>query len=460
VNLIQRTRAAISILRGKPLQKKALSGVDDRGWQLLYDYNTSMSAWQKDIVLDRDGVLSNWAAFACMTLIAGDIGKCCIELYMQDGDIWTPTQLKPYSQLLKKPNHFQTRQQFIENWVLSKLSWGNTYVLKQRNQNREVVGQYILDPGRVYPLVSENGDVFYQLNRDNLTGVHGDFPAVPASEIIHDRFNCLFHPLVGLSPLFASALAATQGLKIQTNSAKFFENMSRPSGILVAPGSISQESADALKAKWDANFSGDKIGKVAVLGDGLKYESMGVTAVDAQMVEQAKFSAETVCSTFHVPSFKIGIGAIPAGQKVEDMNQIYYSDCLHALMDSIQTLQTEGLGLKDDVAVMFDLEDLLKMDSRTLTEVQVLRVGGGISAPDEARSKFNLKPVPGGKLPYLQQQNYSLEALAKRDAQGDPFAAANTAPAAPVEDEPMSDDEMDENMRSLVVEFKRGLELA
>jgi hypothetical protein len=41
-----------------------------------------------------------------------------------------------------------------------------------------------------------------------------------------------------------------------------------------------------------------------------------------------------------------------------------------------------------------------------------------------------LKPVKGGKSPYLQQQNYSLEALAKRDAQDDPFKPA-TPPAPP-----------------------------
>jgi phage portal protein BeeE len=49
-------------------------------------------------------------------------------------------------------------------------------------------------------------------------------------------------------------------------------------------------------------------------------------------------------------------------------------------------------------------------------------------APNEGRAKFDLKPVKGGDSPYLQQQNYSLEALAKRDAQADPFAPA-TPPA-------------------------------
>jgi phage portal protein BeeE len=57
--------------------------------------------------------------------------------------------------------------------------------------------------------------------------------AVPASEIIHDRMNCLYHPLVGTSPIFACGTAANMGLQIQENSSAFFGNGSNPSGILV-----------------------------------------------------------------------------------------------------------------------------------------------------------------------------------------------------------------------------------
>ena len=50
-----------------------------------------------------------------------------------------------------------------------------------------------------------------------------------------------------------------------------------------------------------------------------------------------------------------------------------------------------------------------------------------IMSPNEARRKENLPPVPGGDSLYLQQQNFSLEALARRDASDDPFS--KTAPA-------------------------------
>jgi phage portal protein BeeE len=41
--------------------------------------------------------------------------------------------------------------------------------------------------------------------------------------------------------------------------------------------------------------------------------------------------------------------------------------------------------------------------------------------PNEARRSENLPPVTGGDELYLQQQNYSLGALARRDASEDPF---------------------------------------
>ena len=47
---------------------------------------------------------------------------------------------------------------------------------------------------------------------------------VPASEVIHDRFNCLYHPLIGVSPLYAAGVAAMQGLAIQNSSTQFFNN--------------------------------------------------------------------------------------------------------------------------------------------------------------------------------------------------------------------------------------------
>ena len=59
---------------------------------------------------------------------------------------------------------------------------------------------------------------------------------------------------------------------------------------------------------------------------------------------------------------------------------------------------------------------------------------------DEARAKLDRKKVTGGDTIWMQQQNYSLEALMERDA-NDPFAKPAPAPALPApEPEPDEDD--------------------
>ncbi len=157
-------------------------------------------AWQQNVEINRDLALTYFAVFSCMTLIASDISKLRVKLMQRgDGGIWQETQNPAYDPVLRKPNSIQTRIQFFENWLLSKLSNGNAYILKRRDGRGVVTALYVLDPQRVQPLVSESGDVFYRLSTDNISGIEQDV-VVPAREIIHDRYNCLFHPLIGLSP--------------------------------------------------------------------------------------------------------------------------------------------------------------------------------------------------------------------------------------------------------------------
>jgi phage portal protein BeeE len=239
---------------------------------------------------------------------------------------------------------------------------------------------------------------------------------VPASEIIHDRMYTLYHPLIGVSPIYACGVAAMQGLAIQDNSSKFFQNMSRPSGALIAPGAISDETAARLKASWETNFGGANIGKVAVLGDGLKYESMSINAVDSQLIEQLKMTAEMVCACFHVPGYKIGVGPMPTVNNTAALNQQYYDQCLQFIIEKMELRLDEGLEIAFPQEIWMDTKPLLRMDPATRLDAHSKAINGGWLMPNEARREEDRPPVDGGDTPYLQQQNYSLGALSRRDA--------------------------------------------
>jgi HK97 family phage portal protein len=448
----------LNISRAKATEEKALAPVSQNGgWYRILE--AFSGAWQRNVEVRYDDVLSNHADFACRTLIASDISKLRIKLVRKDeNDIWTETTNPAYSPVLRKPNHFQNRIQFMESWVLSKLQRGNAIILKQRDGRGVVKALYVLDWTLVTPLVADDGSVFYQLNTDNLAGLP-EAVTVPAREIIHDRFNCFYHPLVGLSPIFAGGLAATHGLAIQNDSTTFFQNGAQPGGILTAPAAISDETAKRLKEHWEQNFSGKNSGKVAVLGDGLKYEAMKAKAVDSQLIEQLKWSAEVVCSTYHVPPYKIGVGTIPTNNNVEALNIEYYSQCLQVLIESIELCLDEGLGMGENIGTEFDVDNLLRMDTTALINAEKEAVGAGIKAPNEARKRLNLGPKAGGNSPYLQQQNFSLEALAKRDAQADPFNTAPAAPHEPSEEEEAARQQAEERafFAEAALSFQKGL---
>lgn len=415
-------------------EEKALNQVPARsGWRTIFEPYTG--AWQRNDEIKAADLGSFFAIYSCITLIAGDISKLRARVMATGSDGILVERETPSA--LKRPNRYQNHIQFKQWWETSKLSQGNAYGLKQRDRAGKVEAIYILDPCRVRPLVADDGSVYYELSTDTLNGVPDVTVTVPASEIIHDRYQPQHHPLIGVSPIAAAALSGKLGLRIQQDSQAFFGNGARPGGILVAPGAISDDTANRLKQHWDDNYSGANSGKVAVLGDGLKFEPMRATSVDSQLVEQLKLSAEVVCSCFHVPPFKIGFGTLPSG-KVEEMNLIYYSDCLQVLIEEFEQCMTDGLALPESHSVELDIDSLWRMDTESKFRMLSEAIKG-VMAPNEARRRANLKPVEGGDSVYLQQQNFSLEALAKRDAQDDPFSKTSTpAHAEPTDNEELA----------------------
>src|SRR5690625_2101289 len=432
---------------GRPLPSRG-------GWlPIIRDHYPG--AWQRNDEIDAETALTHHAVFACMTLIARDIAKLRLRLLEKDENgVRTETERPAFSKLLRKPNHFQNRNQFIENWMISKLSSGNAYLLKQRDGRGAVPRSLVRDSSRVQPLVSESGDVFYRLSADNIARIVDDV-VVPAYEIIHDRMNCLFHPLIGLSPIVADAITVLQGLSIQKDSAAFFGNRSLPGGILSAPGAISDETAQRLKDYWETGFSGRSAGKVAVLGDGLNFVPMRMTATDAQLIEQLKWTADVVCSTFHVPPYEIGLGPLPAYANVQALNVEYYAQAIQSMLEDAEACLDDGLDFPSGLGADFDIKGLMRMDS--VTQMDVLEKAKSVKTLNERRAEIGMPYIEGGNTIYLQQQDHSLGAIAARDSllidQANNQTAAQPAP----EVEPPANDNMDAEAARAMAAIYKGL---
>ena len=445
---IQRALSAFGALVGMP---RPVAPRGD-GWRSLLVHEPFSGAWQQNIETPLADVATNPTVYACVTLIAGDVGKMRLTLVAEDDDgIWAETESAAFSPVLRKPNRYQTRVAFFQQWILSKLLWGNTYVLKERDARGVVTGLVILPAQKVRPLVAPDGSVYYEIHRDDLAGVTEDrteVNAVPAREIIHDMMAPLYHPLIGVSPISACGLAAIQAIRMQTSSAVTFANGCRPGGIVQLPANIPQATADRVKADWTEKFSGSNAGSLAVITGDIKFQQLGMSPVDAAIIEQLGWTDEAICRCFHVPRYKVEVGPEPSYNNINALDSQYYTQCLQIHIEAIELLLDEGLELPKPYGTAFDLDDLMRMDQPTLIESEGKAIGAGIKAPNESRKRLNLPPVLGGQTPYLQQQNYSLAALDARDQRE--MAGPPTPPPpdddeaeddAPEDDEPETEDE-------------------
>jgi HK97 family phage portal protein len=439
-------------------RSKALNAVSNRGgwWPLVNEPYSG--AWQQNKELTTESVLRFSAVFACVSGISLDIAKLQPRLMTRNSEgILEESASSPYARVLKKPNRYQNRIKFIENWVLSKLLYGNTYALKERDSRGIVTGLQILAPANVTVLVADDGQVYYQLRRDNLT--QNQDVTIPASEVIHDRGVCLYHPLVGVSPLYAATQSASVGLNIMDQSEGFFKNKSAPGGVLTAPARISEETAARLKAHWENNYTGDNSGKVAVLGDGLKFEQLTMTAVDAELINQLKLSVQDIARAFRYPLTKLQTGALPVSNNVQIEHGYYYADCLQPIIESMELCLDEGLELPDRYMVELDLEGLSRMDTTSIYSTISECIKGGFLAPNEGRKRLNLPSVKGGDSPFLQVQNYSTEDLSKlRSMEFEAMQSQKDSQDNQQNDTPDNNqDDTQEQTRAMIDRIRKGI---
>lgn len=158
---------AMLVLGGaKSIEKRgpasAVSGSSSGGW-FPWINEPFTGAWQRNQEIQTPTVLGHYAVYACVTLIANDIGKLRQRLMeLDDNGIWKETSSPSFSPVLRKPNGYQNHIQFKQWWQTSKLTKGNAYALKQRDNRGIVTALYLLDPDRVTVLVTPQGEVYYQ----------------------------------------------------------------------------------------------------------------------------------------------------------------------------------------------------------------------------------------------------------------------------------------------------------
>lgn len=389
-------------------------------------------SWQQNLGqhMDPATLVAFSAVYSCVQIIAGDMAKLPIIVseILPTGE---ERRLRddPYEILMRRPNDYQSRIDFIQTLMLSTLIQGNGYALKEYNGRNEVIRLHPWDPRGVMPAVNPiDGSVYYRMSANALAGYPQGLTA-PARDVIHHRIPMSAgYPLIGVTPIFAAASSSAMGIRILQNSQAFFGNMARPSGTLSSATNITKTQAAEVGEAWDRNYSAGGLGKTAILPFGLKWESMTMNAVDAQLIEQLRWSVEDVARVFRVPTFMIGDTSKVTYRNSEQLGRAYLAGCLGYHVEALQERLSLAFDFGQKFKIEFDLDALLKTEIDTRYTAYTQALNAGWLKINEVRSTEGYGPVDGGNEPMVQMQNVPLS-IAVSNAKNPPAPAPAPTPA-------------------------------
>jgi HK97 family phage portal protein len=150
------------------------------------------------------------------------------------------------------------------------------------------------------------------------------------TDVLHLR-GLSYDGLVGYSPI--AIHRQKMGL---TNAAleyreRFFSNNAQPGGALRTQKQLGDMAYKRLEKFWEEKHGGlSNAGRVAILEEGLEWQSIGMPAQDMQFIEGAEYEKADIAGIFGVPPYKIGLlkpGTVSFAS-VEQQAQDMVSDCV------------------------------------------------------------------------------------------------------------------------------------
>lgn len=260
----------------------------------------------------------------------------------------------PVVELLSRPNQAETFEQLIRKMETYMALYDAVALAVVDEGAPEILA---INPARLEAQWAVHGPTGTPvatgwIYRDTTTGRQVTFK--PEQLVLRQGFNP-YAPLKGLAPLTALEQTIAGELAARQQNLALFANDGRPSAVITAPGRITVEQANELKAKWEDLYKGfSKRGQVGVLWGDAKIQELGLTPAEMEYLAGLKFLRTDYYMVFRVcPAMvndmmgETGLsqGSSTDEQKVrwwEDVGLAELSILAGTLQDALQRLRLPG----------------------------------------------------------------------------------------------------------------------
>lgn len=345
----------------------------------------------------------NWV-FACVQARSEEVANIELDLFRGDEIIDNHEIIA----LLNHPNPNMTRHDLImAHQAFLDLDGNSFWYLARDDDGKGAIKEiYLLRPDRVKVVAGRANPL--QVDGYLFTQPGGQKISFDPQEILHFKnFNPMgYHPFPhrGMGIVEAAMWAIETDNEARNWNYRFFKNSAKPDGYLTTAGDAAPDPDELLRirAEWESTHGGsDNASRIAILGGGLKWESIASTAKDMDFVNQRTFSRDEILSLFRVPKTIVGITDDVNRSNADASIYVFALRTVKPLMQNFTDHLNEMLLPEYGDDLEFGFTSPVAEDRKESIEEYQAGIAGGWLTINEVREREGLATVEGGDSLYL-----------------------------------------------------------
>ena len=322
--------------------------------------------------------LSLTAVYRAIQIITTAVKQLGIDAY-RGNDV-----IDPAPGIVRQPNVNETSSRFCEETTQSLAASGNAYWLIDRDAQSRVSNLTVLNPLDVTIKETDWGTV---------TSYDYKGLSFTPDRVKHLKLMSQLGRVTGLGPIQAAQSDLYGAAKVSAFAGSWFDTSGTPAGgYLSTDQTVNAENAKVYRDAWTAS-TGNRSG-VPVLGNGFTFQQSLLSPKDALWIEAQQFNTTLIARLFGIPA-NLLLAAIEGGSDTyANLETEFTTFARFTLMNYLTEIENALSDLLPRGTVAkFNLDSLLRPDTKTRYEAHQIALNAGFLTKDEVRAIENLPPL-------------------------------------------------------------------
>ncbi len=292
-------------LVGGPVERKLIDATA-LTWGALF----GLPASKAGVAVNVNTALRVSAVLGCVRAVSEDIAQLPLKLMRErKSGVKEPARDHPlYRKLAEQPNDWQKSFEFREMLGYHAFLAHGGFAIAPRGDggNGDVLELLPVLPNQVTPRQAADWTVTYEVQAAGQDGGQVRASFGPREMLVVKGPGWLSYQAMDLVQLARDVIGLS--IAVEEAQSKLYANGVRPSGLISTDAELKKKAKDRLREGLLKLYGpqGPAALGLMVVDQGMKYQSIAMTGVDAQTLESRKYQVEEIARMFGLPPSRIG----------------------------------------------------------------------------------------------------------------------------------------------------------